>query len=121
MALPERYTIQGPDLELGPRTALSLALLMHELGTNALKYGAWSNETGRVSVTWRTETGNGDDTLVLLWQESDGPPVAAPAGKGFGSKLIRLGLMGTGGVDVSYEPKGLKVEMRGLVSQLRHS
>lgn len=121
MALPERYTIEGPDLELGPRTALSLALLMHELGTNALKYGAWSNEKGRVSVTWRTETGNGNDTLVLLWQESDGPPVAAPAGQGFGSKLIRLGLMGTGGVDVSYEPKGLKVEMRGLVSQLRQS
>lgn len=121
MALPERYEIAGPDLELGPRTALSLALLMHELGTNALKYGAWSNETGHVLIRWRTEGGSGDDTLVLVWEERDGPPVAAPAGKGFGSKLIRLGLMGTGGVDISYEPTGLKVEMRGLVSQLRQS
>jgi len=121
LALPERYRVEGPDLELGPRTALSLALLMHELGTNALKYGAWSNETGIVTVSWRTEPVNGDTALALTWKESDGPPVIAPSGKGFGSRLIKLGLMGTGGVDISYEPSGLNVEMRGLVSQLRQS
>ncbi|MGE7369007.1 GAF domain-containing protein [Neorhizobium sp. NPDC001467] len=121
LALPDRYRIEGPDLELGPRTALSLALLMHELGTNALKYGAWSCDTGIVSVSWKTEAANGDSTLVLTWTETNGPPVAAPSGKGFGSRLIRLGLMGTGGVEISYDPSGLKVEMRGLVSQLRQS
>jgi PAS domain S-box-containing protein len=121
MALPDRYSIAGPDLELGPRTALSLALLMHELGTNALKYGAWSVEGGRIAVFWKTEAGAGDDTLILNWEESGGPPVVQPSGKGFGSRLIRLGLMGTGGVDISYDTTGLKVEMRGLVSQLRQS
>lgn len=121
LSMPERYSIAGPDLELGPRSALSLALLMHELGTNALKYGAWSSEAGTVAVAWMTEGIGGDSTLVLQWKEHDGPPVITPSGKGFGSKLIRLGLMGTGGVEVDYHPDGLKVTMRGLVSQLRQS
>lgn len=121
LSMPDRYTISGADLELGPRTALSLALLMHKLGTNAMKYGAWSNETGHVAVQWRTEGENGDDALILIWQERNGPLVSAPSSKGFGSKLIRLGLMGTGGVEISYDPFGLNVEMRGLVSQLRQS
>ncbi|MDM9646828.1 GAF domain-containing protein [Rhizobium sp. S163] len=121
LSLPERYLISGPDLELGPRSALSLALLMHELGTNALKYGAWSNETGKVDVSWTMEGANDDSALVLMWEEHGGPPVSAPSGKGFGSRLIRLGLMGTGGVDVDYTADGLKVKMRGLVSQLRQS
>ncbi len=121
LSLPERYSISGPDLELGPRSALSLALLMHELGTNALKYGAWSNESGAVTVSWKTEEANGESALLLRWNESKGPPVAAPSGKGFGSKLIRLGLMGTGGVEVDYSPDGLRVTMQALVSQLRQS
>ena len=121
LSLAERYRISGPDLELGPRTALSLALLMHELGTNALKYGAWSGERGIVSVEWETEGVNGDTALTLIWEERDGPPVAPPSGKGFGSRLIRLGLTGTGGVDVDYAPGGLKVTMKGLISQLRQS
>lgn len=121
LALRERYSVNGPDLELGPRTALSLALLMHELGTNALKYGAWSNEAGAVSVCWRTEAGASDSALILTWAEKDGPPVCTPSNKGFGSRLIMLGLMGTGGVEIHHDPAGLKVEMRGLVSQLRQS
>lgn len=121
LSMPERYSISGLDLELGPRSALSLALLMHELGTNALKYGAWSSESGTVAVAWTTEGDSADSALVLQWHEHDGPPVIAPSGKGFGSKLIRLGLMGTGGVEVDYHPDGLQVTMRGLVSQLRQS
>jgi two-component sensor histidine kinase len=94
---------------------------MHELGTNALKYGAWSNEAGSVDVSWMIEGASDDSLLVLAWDEHEGPPVTAPSGKGFGSKLIRLGLTGTGGVDVDYSPDGLKVKMRGLISQLRQS
>jgi len=119
LSLPERIEITGPDFELGPRTALSIALLMHELGTNALKYGAWSNNTGKVSVAWEIEHHNGEDALIMRWSERDGPPVMQPSGKGFGSKLIRLGLMGTGGVEIDYASEGLHVELRGLVSQLR--
>ncbi|WP_348642858.1 sensor histidine kinase [Neorhizobium alkalisoli] len=121
LSLPERYSMSGPDLELGPRSALSLALLMHELGTNALKYGAWSNDTGTVTVRWTTQEGNGDTALVLDWNEHNGPSVVAPSGKGFGSKLIRLGLMGTGGAEINYDPDGLRVTMQALVSQLRQS
>lgn len=119
LAPNNRYELTGPDLEIGPRSALSLALLMHELGTNALKYGAWSSDRGNVRVGWTVETLHGEDILSLSWREADGPPVTSPTGKGFGSRLIRLGLIGTGGVDIDYDPAGLNVRMKGLVSQLR--
>ncbi len=121
LSLSERYSISGPDLELGPRSALSLALLMHELGTNALKYGAWSNDCGTVTVSWKTLECNGETVLALDWNEHDGPLVVAPSGRGFGSKLIRLGLMGTGGAEVNYDPDGLRVKMQAMVLQLRNS
>ncbi|MDS7594653.1 GAF domain-containing protein [Agrobacterium tumefaciens] len=118
LSLPDRYRLSGVDLEVGPRTALSLALLMHELGTNALKYGAWSSAAGSVVVTWEIQALGGESTLVLEWNEKDGPPVVVPSGKGFGSKLIRLGLMGNGGVEIDYDPDGVRVTMHALVSQL---
>lgn len=121
LSLPERYRISGTDMEIGPRTALSLALLMHELGTNALKYGAWSSDAGTVVISWTIEDAGAENALVLEWKEQDGPPVTAPSGKGFGSKLIQLGLMGTGGVEVNFDPDGLRVTMQGLVSHLRQS
>lgn len=121
LSLPERYRISGTDMEIGPGTALSLALLMHELGTNALKYGAWSSDAGTVVISWTIEDAGGENALVLEWKEQDGPPVTAPSGKGFGSKLIQLGLMGTGGVEVNFDPDGLRVTMQGLVSHLRQS
>ena len=113
-----RYRLSGSDLEIGPRTALSLGLLMHELGTNALKYGAWSSDGGKVIVTWRVEPVGGDGMVVVEWNEQDGPPVELPSAKGFGSKLIRMGLLGTGGVEINYDPDGLRVTMQALVSQL---
>nr|WP_289852106.1 GAF domain-containing protein [Rhizobium sp. SSA_523] len=116
---PARCEISGPDLEVGPRTALALALLMHELGTNALKYGAWANDCGLVAVTWTVEPANDDSALLMTWVERQGPPVSAPLSTGFGSKLIRLGLTGSGGATIDYAPDGLKVEMRALLSQLR--
>lgn len=121
IAPPDRHRIVGPDIEIGPRTALSLALVLHELATNALKYGAWSNAGGTVRVEWTTEIANDDQALILTWREEGGPPVTAPTAKGFGSRLIRMGLTGSGGVAVDYRPDGLVVEMRGLLSQLRQS
>ncbi len=91
LSMADRYSISGPDLELGPRSALSLALLMHELGTNALKYGAWSNDAGKVDVSWATEGASADIALVLAWNEHQGPPVAAPRARGLDRSLYVSG------------------------------
>jgi two-component sensor histidine kinase len=108
---PERRRIEGPDLALSPKTALSLTLAMHELSTNALKYGAWSTADGVVSVRWSIyrPDGGGPERLRLVWTEQGGPPVAPPARRGFGSRLIERGLaaeMG-GDVEMRFEPEGL--------------
>jgi two-component sensor histidine kinase len=68
--------------------ALSFALVLHELGTNAIKYGALSTEKGRVEVTWSVETQGDGPRFGLRWVESGGPLVRPPAHKGFGSRLI---------------------------------
>ncbi|SFJ57560.1 HWE histidine kinase domain-containing protein [Methylobacterium brachiatum] len=93
-----RFELNGPDLLIGPSAALSLALMLHELGTNAVKYGALSTETGRVAVRWETGCdAAGDDGFTLVWRESGGPPVAPPRRRGFGSRLIERGLAGAVG------------------------
>lgn len=102
----DRYDCDGPALQLGARAALSASLLFHELATNALKYGALSSEYGRVAITW-TVSGDGDDATVTLdWSETGGPPAQAPTITGFGSKLLNLGLTGTGGASLRYGSTG---------------
>jgi PAS domain S-box-containing protein len=112
----KRFTISGPDIDVNSRSALSFSLLIHELATNAVKYGALSRDGGRVSVAWRVERpANAPDKgldLVLEWQETGGPPVAAPLRKGFGSRLIQSGLAGTGRSDVRFWTEGLRAEFR---------
>lgn len=117
----QRFAIEGPDITLGPRSTLSLSLMIHELTTNAVKYGALSSETGRVAVAWRLD-GQGDEaTLVFAWSEEGGPPALPPARQGLGSRLIRAGLVGTGGVDLRYTPSGFEAEMRAPLDQVRLS
>jgi PAS domain S-box-containing protein len=107
--------IEGPDLQLSPKTALSMSLAMHELSTNALKYGAWSQPGGAVSIRWsvyRPEP-TGSERLKLTWTEQGGPKVAPPRRRGFGSRLIERGLaaeMG-GEVRMRFEPEGLVCEI----------
>ena len=103
----ERFTVQGPNLKIGPRATLSLSLLLHELSTNALKYGSLSAPAGRVEVKWFVRSLGFCNELVVVWLEIGGPTVTAPSGKGFGSKLIKMGLVGTGGSNIRYEPSGL--------------
>src|SRR5690606_38334390 len=91
-AAPDRTRIAGPHVELGPRAALSLSLLLHELATNALKYGALSASDGMVDLNWRIEVEDQGATLHVTWQESGGPAVPPPARKGFGTRLIGMGL-----------------------------
>lgn len=120
----DRIDMSGPEIELGPRATLSLSLLLHELATNAAKYGALSVPNGRVTVDWRL-AGEGDDCEVTFdWIERGGPPVVPPATtgrKGFGSRLISVGLAGTGGVDLRYPPTGFQATMRAPLVQLQHT
>ena len=79
-------TIRGPDIMLTSAQTQAIAMVIHELVTNAAKYGALSSPDGRVSVSWdRT----GADVLTIIWRELGGPPIAAPAQSGYGSRLIR--------------------------------
>ena len=107
-----RFVLTGADLDVGPQAALSLSMLMHEMATNAVKYGALSNGLGAVTVSWRVEAGD-TPNFVLNWTEEGGPPIAAPEGRGgFGTKLIRLGLLGTRVASLQHEPSGLRAEFK---------
>jgi two-component sensor histidine kinase len=85
-----RCLIEGPDLRLSPRTSVSLALVFHELGTNASKYGALSNEEGCITIRWSIQ----DERLKLIWSEAGGPLVRPPARRGFGSRMLERMLSG---------------------------
>jgi len=78
----------GPDLDVPPQMALSISMALHELATNAVKYGALSVPEGRVGVAWTAARGQ----LLMIWRESGGPPVKPPARRGFGTRLIETGL-----------------------------
>lgn len=110
----DRITLTGPDVALGARAALSLALILHELGTNAVKYGALSNATGRVLLDWSVA----DGALAMCWREAGGPAVRTPERRGFGSKLLRLGLSGNGDSDVCFAEDGIVVTMCAALSDL---
>jgi two-component system CheB/CheR fusion protein len=84
----ERLTIEGPDVSLKPKLALSLGMILHELATNAGKYGALSAPAGKLSIHWSKTAGAAGDELDFRWTESDGPTVARPRQQGFGLKLI---------------------------------
>ena len=112
----DRFTLDGPDMDVSPEAALSLSMLLHELATNAVKYGALSNVAGRVAVRWRADA---ERSLVLDWSERGGPPVEEqPKRRGFGSRLIRMGLLGTRVADVRYEPEGLCAEFRAPLADM---
>ncbi|BAK67139.1 putative response regulator receiver protein [Sphingobium sp. SYK-6] len=80
------FTCEGPDVKLSPRAVQPVGMLIHELATNAVKYGALSMYNGHVHLSWQQVPGNG---IHLSWQESGGPPVTAPAEMGFGTNLIQ--------------------------------
>ena len=107
--------IDGPVIQLPPNMALSMALAVHELGTNAVKYGALSVPEGRVDVSWQLHpTADGPDpSLVWNWRETGGPLVSKPTRQGFGSQLISRVLAADfrGTVTVDYLPAGLEVTL----------
>jgi PAS domain S-box-containing protein len=106
----EKFQIGGPQLWLAPKVVLAMALALHELTTNAAKYGALAHPKGQVLVTWEIREDVPDaPRFVLRWEERDGPTVHLPRHKGFGSRLIE-GILASelnGRVDLAYRPSGL--------------
>jgi len=90
--LADRFALCGPRLRLQPRATLALGLAVHELATNAVKYGSLAAENGRVRLTWAVEGDGADARFVMDWIERGGPEIAAPARTGFGSRLIQSAL-----------------------------
>lgn len=107
-ARPGQAHFTGPDVMLTPKAVQPIGLLIHELATNAVKYGALSVERGRVDVRWGLKDG---DKLHLSWVESDGPRVEPPRQKGFGSNLVTTvtGLQLGGHVDIEWLPEGIRL------------
>jgi PAS domain S-box-containing protein len=102
-----RISLFGPSLMLDAQAAVHLALVLHELATNARKYGALSTPNGRLAIKWELRT-NGGRKLILDWKESGGPTVTAPKERGFGSTLIEKTLQSHGGeVSVCYAANGV--------------
>lgn len=104
-----RFRLSGPPLVAGSRAALSLALMVHELATNAIKYGALNTPDGFVTIEWTVDLDLEAPTVHLSWTERGGPAVTPPDKRGFGSRLIERGLAGQigGSVIMTYRPEGL--------------
>lgn len=105
-----RLAVSGPDLRVNAAPTVSLVMVLHELATNAIKYGALSGAAGSVSITW---TQGADGMVALEWREQGGPPVLPPARSGFGSRLIRDAVTRQlgGQVALDYAPDGLVVRL----------
>lgn len=104
-----RVAIEGENVRFPPKAVLALSIALHELATNAVKYGALSNDSGRIAIDWAVQPATGGDRLTFHWRESDGPPVAPPTRRGFGSRVIESGLAHelNGEVSLDYRPEGL--------------
>lgn len=107
----ERFRINGPNVQLPPQQVTSLSMALHELATNAIKYGALSGAEGHVRVDFGPEQGSGK--IRLVWHERDGPAVIHPTRHGFGSKMINTVLKSdlSADVDFDYRPDGVRCEI----------
>jgi PAS domain S-box-containing protein len=105
--------LEGPDLTLPARVSVAFGMVVHELATNAAKYGSLSNEAGRVDLTWKVEQDAGSRTLALRWVETGGPATAEPKRRGFGRRLIERNITGDlgGRVEMSFAPTGLQCSL----------
>ena len=103
------FEVDGSDVRIGARAATALSMALHELATNAVKYGSLSVPAGRVGLRWRPEDSSGTRMLRLEWREHGGPTVTAPTRRGFGSRLIERALaydLG-GKAEIAFDPQGI--------------
>ena len=109
----KRLVITGKNVRFPPKEALALGIAFNELGTNAVKYGAFANETGSIHVSWTIDPRPDGRRLLLRWQEKDGPPVTSPSRKGFGSRVLERGLAHelAGTVQLDYRSDGVVCTM----------
>src|SRR5262245_25526591 len=100
-----RITVDGPKLRLNAAAAQAVGLALHELATNAGKYGALSTDSGRVDIRWGTDR----DTFTMSWAEGEGPPVSPPKQRGFGTVVMKVMAERSvgGAVDLNYPPSGI--------------
>jgi two-component system CheB/CheR fusion protein len=110
----DNIVLKGPAVSLEPRAALALGMAIHELTTNAVKYGALSVPKGNVRVNWHIDKGIESDSLVIEWVESEGPPAEPPARRGFGLTLIERGLKQdmSAQVELVFAKEGLRANVR---------
>lgn len=111
---PTRIVLSGPAVVIPDQAALGMALAIHELATNAVKYGAWSTDGGIVHLEWQAGS---DGRFAFEWRESGGPLVATPERKGFGSRLMNRIVPGylAGKADSHYEPSGFRYALSGTI------
>ena len=105
----EQLHISGPPIRLQPKPAETLALALHELATNAVKYGALTRTDGQIAVTWQIDRSGGAPQLVVEWFERNGPKVREPERRGFGSELLEqmLPFELNARTTLSFDPSGL--------------
>jgi len=105
----ERFVVTGSNVRFPPNAALALGIAFHELATNAVKYGAFSDQHGCITVDWAMAPSPNGNRLILHWRENGGPPVVQPTRKGFGSRVIERGLTHEldATVEHDYRPEGL--------------
>lgn len=115
-----RFSLEGPSLMIRARAALTLSMAVHELCTNAIKYGALSVETGHVAIEWSIEARPQGDVFLFSWTEHDGPPVTPPERTGFGTRMIERVLAAelSGKVDLRFPPAGLVCTVECAVSSI---
>lgn len=114
LATPSRFRVEGPDLVLNSRASLALGMALHELCTNAVKYGALASESGHIQILWKQDHTVEPPVLDLCWQEIDGPTVKPPERSGFGSLMIEriLSSQVEGKVEMVFAEDGLVARLR---------
>jgi len=118
LSVDDRVRPDGEDVQLSSRAVLVLAMLLHELSTNAIKYGALSCKEGRVTLRTAREARADGEWLVIDWAESGGPDVAAPTKLGLGTRLVKRGLAPDGEADLTYDPAGFRARICAPLSQI---